>query len=144
MLHYLVQTGYLRDEWIEKDNPVVWMRKKIVEHAKTMKPAEWTKICWQNDQPFIDAELQRIYNPEVEYLDGSFCESDEGHGSTVDCYVFAKAYSMVVLLYCCDSNVKASSTVFMDGHMGASDYVLHKEGIHPELRPTGREVLELV
>ena len=120
---------------MQQDHPVVWMRKNIFEHANTLKPEGWMKICWQNDQLFIDGELKRIYNPEVEYLDGSLCESDEGHGSTVDCYAFAKAYSMVVLLYCCDSNVDASSTVFMDGHLGAKHSVLHKQGIHPELLP---------
>jgi hypothetical protein len=42
-------------------------------------------------------------------------QSDEHHGATIDCYVFAKLYSIVVVLYIGDSNPNIAQTIVLDG-----------------------------
>jgi hypothetical protein len=122
------------------------MTKKIYKGAKEMKLGEWLKVEMQNDKEFIDAELNRMYKPKVDSKDGTtMVESDNCYGSTVDCFVFSKLYSLVVVLYICDSNPCVCNTVIMDGRADATESILHLQGIHPEkVPPSASPVLELV
>jgi hypothetical protein len=136
MLLCVLQLGYLNDEWLPSCHPAVWMRQKIHKGANEMELGEWLKVSMQNDKEFIDAELKRIYNPQVDYMDGTkMGESDDCYGSTVKCFVFSKLYSLVVVLYICDSNPSVSNTVIMDGRPDATESILHLQGIHPEKVP---------
>jgi hypothetical protein len=122
------------------------MRQKIHKGAKEMELGEWLKVEMQNDKEFIDAELNRIYHPKIDYTDGTqMGESDDCYGSTVDCFVFSKLYSLVVVLYVCDTNPSVSNTVIMDGRANATESIVHLQGIHPEKVPSSASpVLELV
>ncbi len=89
--------------------------------------------------------LDRIYKPTIDYLDGDMMrDSDDYHGTTMDCFIFAKHYAMVVVLYCCDSNANACSTTIMDGRPLAVMPVQHLPGIQPNIAATRSAVLELV
>jgi hypothetical protein len=89
--------------------------------------------------------LDRIYKPTIDYLDGDMMrDSDDYHGPTVDCFIFAKNYAMVVVLYCCNLNAIACSTTIMDGWPSAVMPVQHMLGIQPNVAATGSAVLELV
>jgi hypothetical protein len=145
LLCYLVELGKFKKDWKKKNSPAVWMRRKIHKHAKELQPEEWLKVTFQSDDGFVKSELDRIFKPNIDYLNGDLMRSsDEYHGSAIDCLVFAKLYSMVVVIYNCDSNVKQCSTVILDGQPNALDSVRHLDGIHPNTVLPGPGVLELV
>ncbi len=142
MLIKLVQSGVLSDNWEQSCPPAVWMRRQIRKGAEALEPDEWLAMTCQNSTEFVTTELDRIYDPTVDYFDETTMEdSDDHHGDTVDCYIFAKLYSMVVVLYIGDPVPSASQTIVMDG-ITKSTY--QKEGIFPNEKPPGPAVLELV
>jgi hypothetical protein len=61
-------------------------------------------------------------------------ESDAHHGSKIDCFVFAKLYLMIVVLYVGSSNVNAPKTIVLDGRPNSldHDHIKMMEGIHPD------------
>jgi hypothetical protein len=142
MLIKLVQSGVLSDNWEESCPPAVWMRRQIRKGAEGLKPEEWMEITFQNSAEFVTTELDRIYDPKVDYFaTETMKDSDDHHGNTVDCYVFAKLYLMVVVLYIGDPIPNASKTIVMD-RITNSTY--QKEGFFPNEKPPGPALLELV
>ena len=145
LLNYLVQSGYLNDQWVNSSHPVTWMRKIIRRQARLMSPKEWMSISCQNDAKFIDSELDRMYNRTIDYLDGDLMRaSDAYHGHTTDCLAFAQKYEMVVVLYICDSNPGSAFTAILDGRPTSSESVIWLQGIKPDRTAPGPEILELV
>ena len=107
LLNYLVHSGYLNDTWVHTSHTVVWMRKTIRKQARLIKSDKWMKMSAQADSEYVEGELDRMYNSRIDYLDGDLMrKSDVYHGHTTDCLAFALKYKMVVVLYCCDSNLR--------------------------------------
>jgi hypothetical protein len=48
-------------------------------------------MTFQNSDEFVESKIDRIYHPSVDYFAAETMRgSDKHHGSTVDCYIFAK------------------------------------------------------
>jgi hypothetical protein len=141
MLVYLVQCGLLPHDWVE-DCPLAvwWMKKQIWKRAESLDPAEWMKVTYQDSKEFVTEEFDHIYHPSIEYFGDLMRQSGKHHGSTIDCFVFAKLYLMDgVVLYIGDSNPNIAQTLVLDGQTNSPEGNIHPHKMQP--RPG---ILELV
>ena len=70
--------------------------------------------------------------------------TDAYHGDTIDCLIFARYYSIVVVLYNCSQNPKQCLTsIFSCVEDGAAKITI-KEGIDPTLVAPNPGVLQIV
>ena len=145
MLIFLVKHKLLPHLWKEDCSPVVWMRKQIRMRSELLESDEWVRWTFQANPEHVQEELARIYDPTIDYLGDQMRSSDEYHGSIMDCYTFAKLYSVIVVLYVGDEIPIINQTLVFDGRQSSEgDTSEMKQGIHPYALSSGLPVFELV
>ena len=77
------------------------------------------ETTFQNEPSFVAAELNRIYDPSINYLDDDAMRKlDDYFGSAIDCLAFSKCYEMAVIIYFCNVNPNECSNA-------APQYLIH-------------------
>ena len=145
MLNFLVKHKLVPHLWKEDCSPVVWMRKQIRMRSELFESDEWVKWTFQSNPEHVQEELARIYDPTIDYFGDHMRSSDAYHGSSMDCYTFAKLYSVIVVLYIGDEIPIINQTLVFDGRQSSEgDISEMKQGIHPYELSSGLPVFELV
>ncbi len=121
------------------------MRKQIRMRSELLESDEWVRWTFQANPEHVQEELARIYDPTIDYFGDQMRSSDEYHGSIMDCYTFAKLYSVIVVLYVGDEIPIINQTLVFNGRQSSEgDTSEMKQGIHPYALSSGLPVFELV
>jgi hypothetical protein len=142
-LIYLVRTKNVSISWDDDDAPVVWMRKRIRDGVDSLEEQDWFMLKYQSGKDLIESTKDRIFLPKVNYFDCLMMTSTDAHfGDPIDCLIFARLFSVVVILYNCTSNVSECMTCILSGCDDVATRVV--PGIQPDQIEPGIRVLEIV